>query len=133
MLTKIQKCVARSGLRTARRMELQGRILWLQTELHSNEFQTFVTIPPGCEKNILQSVYPEKLADFLINYHPSRTIDGPALKNMIKLSFRSGPLAEKLRGDSNVNLDDIALESLRSLNTHVRLSSEPKQAKASND
>jgi hypothetical protein len=103
-------------------MEQQGRILWLQTELSADEFQTCVTLPPEFENMILKSVYPENLASFMIKCHPSRIVDGPSLKKLIRSSFRSEILAKELQGSSRVALDDAALQALRLLNTQVHQS-----------
>ena len=109
MLSKLQKTVARNAFRQASRIQQMGKCLWLQTPPSPDEFQQY-SLLSSTEEALVQ-VYPSELAS-LINTFPTRMIDGPTLRKIVHAAFRL----------SLTSPDDVALESLRCLNSQMMLS-----------
>jgi len=136
-LSKLQRTVARSALRSARKLikaeaaasnsGVQNQILFVQTTPHASEFQNYRY--DASELDALEHVYPPALKP-LIALYPTRSVDGATLRQMVRSMCRQLPTTADSSssgsrggsGNSSSIDDDTALVALRLLSDHMKMS-----------
>ena len=142
-LSKLQRTVARSALRSARKLieaaaasnsGVQNQ-LFVQTTPHASEFQNYRY--DASELDALEHVYPPALKP-LIALYPTRSVDGATLRQMVRSVCRQLPTtadssssssssgsrggSSSNNNSSSSNDDDTALVALRLLSDHMKMS-----------